>query len=62
MATRRKPIKIKKPGSLRKALGASKGKPIAMSKVRAAAKGKGKTAARARFYLNVLRKGSRKKR
>ena len=44
---------IKHPGALRKALGAKKGKPIPLSKLRAAAKKKGVTARRARFALQL---------
>lgn len=54
---------IKKPGALRKSLGAKKGKSIPVSKLRAAAKGNTKTAKRARFALALrkMRKGLRKK-
>jgi hypothetical protein len=52
---------IKKPGSLRRTLGAKKGKPIPASKLRAAAKKGGKTGQRARLAL-TLRKMNRKKR
>lgn len=50
---------IKKPGSLRKTLGAKKGAPIPAGKLRAAAKKKGKTGARARLALTLkgLNKG-----
>lgn len=48
------PIAIKKPGSLRKSLGAKKGKPISKSKLRAAAKKPGLLGQRARYALNVL--------
>lgn len=48
------PIAIKKPGSLRKALGAKAGKPLSRSKLKAAAKKKGITGQRARYALNVL--------
>ncbi len=40
---------IKKPGALRKSLGAKKGKPIPEKKLEAAAKKKGKTGQRARL-------------
>jgi len=40
---------IKKPGSLRKALGAKEGKPIPAKKLATAAKGSGVTARRARL-------------
>jgi hypothetical protein len=52
---------IKKPGALRKSLGAKKGKPIPLSKLRAAAKGNSKTAKRARLAL-AFRSMRRKKR
>lgn len=52
---------VKKPGALRKALGAKKGKPIPVSKLRAAAKKGGKTGARARLAL-TLRKMNRRRR
>jgi hypothetical protein len=51
---------VKKKGSLRKTLGAKKGKPIPLSKLRAAAKKGGKTGARARLAL-TLRKMHKKK-
>ncbi len=49
---------IKKPGALRKSLGIKKGKKIPASKLKAAAKKKGKLGQRARFAmtLNKLRK------
>lgn len=49
---------IKKPGALREALGAKKGKDIPKSKIAKAAKGKGVTAKRARLAqtLSKLRK------
>lgn len=51
---------IKKPGALTKAVG---GKPSKnLSKVRAMAKKGGKQGARARFYLNVLKPASGKRR
>ena len=49
---------IKKPGALRKTLKAKKGKDIPEEKLEKAAKGKGKTAKRAR--LAVLLKGFKK--
>jgi hypothetical protein len=55
------PIKIKKPGSLRKALGAKAGKPLSKSKLQAAAKKKGITGQRARYALNVLIPASKKR-
>ena len=49
---------IKKPGALRKSLGIKKGEKIPASKLKAAAKKKGKLGQRARFAmtLNKLRK------
>ena len=44
---------IKHPGALRSALHAKKGKPIPVTKLRAAARGKGVTARRARFALQL---------
>jgi len=44
---------IKKPGALRKTLGAKPGKPIPAAKLQAAAKGSGKTARRARLALTL---------
>jgi hypothetical protein len=52
---------IKKPGALRRQLGAKKGKKIPLSKIRKAAKKKGKIGKRARLAL-TLRKLRRKKR
>jgi hypothetical protein len=51
---------VKKPGQLHRDLGVPKGKTIPVSKLRAAAKKKGKVGQRARFALNV--RGLRKKR
>lgn len=48
---------IRKPGALRKTLGAKKGKPIPAGKLRAAAKQKGKTGARARLALTLKKLG-----
>lgn len=64
---KRSGIRIKKSrkGLLRKSLGAKKGKPIARSKLEAAAKSKNpKTRARAQFALNARgwKKGGKKKR
>jgi hypothetical protein len=42
---------VKKPGQLHRDLGVPQGKTIPVAKVRAAAKGKGKVAQRARFAL-----------
>ena len=51
---------IKKPGVLRKSLGIKKGKKIPASKLRAAAKKKGKLGQRARLAM-TLKKLNRKK-
>jgi len=53
---------IKKPGALRKSLGIKKGKTIPASKLRKAAKSKGKLGQRARFAMTLkkLRKKRRK--
>lgn len=53
---KRKPLKVKSNGALRKAAGVNKNGKINQAKVRKLAKGSGKSAARARFYLNVLKK------
>ncbi len=50
---------IKKPGSLRKTLGAKPGKPIPKAKLQAAAKKKGVTGRRARLAITL---GKMKKR
>jgi hypothetical protein len=52
---------VKKPGALRKALGAKKGKPIPVSKLRAAAKKGGKTGRRARLALTLRKMRRRRK-
>jgi len=44
---------IKKPGALRRALGAKKGEPIPATKLRAAAKKPGKVGQRARLALTL---------
>lgn len=44
---------IKKKGSLRKTLGAKKGKNIPVAKIKKAAQGKGKTAKRANLALTL---------
>jgi len=44
---------IKKPGALRKALGAKSGKPIPTGKLEAAAKAPGKMGQRARFAMTL---------
>jgi hypothetical protein len=46
---------IKKPGALRKALGAKKGQPIPAKKLNAAAKKKGKLGQRARLAKTLRR-------
>ena len=51
---------IKKPGALRSALGAKKGKPIPAAKLAKAAKAKGKLGQRARLAM-TLKKMSKKK-
>ena len=48
---------IKKPGALRKALGAKAGKPISASKLNAAAKKPGKIGQRARLAKTMKRMG-----
>jgi hypothetical protein len=53
---KQKPLVVKSNGALRKAAGVNKNGKVNQAKVRALAKGKGKSAARARFYLNVLKK------
>ena len=52
---------IKKPGALRKTLGAKKGKKIPAKKLVKAAKGKGITAKRARFAMTLKKLAKRKK-
>jgi hypothetical protein len=58
MAAARKPLKVRSNGALRKAAGVHKSGPrkgkLKLANVRKLANGKGKTAQRARFYLNVL--------
>lgn len=44
---------VKKPGALRKELGAKKGKPIPAAKLEAAAKEPGKTGKRARLAMTL---------
>lgn len=58
MATKKKSKKwiqsaIKKPGALRKTLGAKEGQPIPAAKLKAAAKGNSTTAKRARLALTL---------
>lgn len=57
----KKPLKIKKPGSLRKTLGAKKGSKIARGKLQAAAKKPGLEGMRARYALNVLLPASKRR-
>ena len=57
---KRKPLKVRSNGKLRQAAGTTKSGKVNKTKARKLAKGKGKTAARARFFLNVLDKGSKK--
>lgn len=52
---------IKKKGSLRKSLGAKKGKNIPLSKIKAAAKKKGKLGKRGRLALTLRKLRKRKK-
>jgi len=53
---------IKRPGALRKALGAKKGKPIPAGKLRGAAKKGGKVGARARLALTLKKMARKRKR
>ena len=55
------PIEIKKPGALRKALKIKVGEKIPLSVLKKAAKLPGKTGQRARFAINVLKIGQKKK-
>lgn len=50
----KKPIVVKHPGALHKALGVAQGKNIPDSKIKAAEKQPGKVGAEARFAANVL--------
>lgn len=59
-STKRKPLKVRSNGRLRKAAGTTKSGKVNRTKARKLAKGKGVTAKRARFFLNVLSKGKRK--
>lgn len=58
---KKRPLKVRSNGKLRQAAGVNKrtGK-VKKSNVKKLAKGSGKSAKRARFYLNVLSKGSKK--
>ena len=51
---------IKKPGALRKSLGIKKGEKIPASKLRAAAKKKGKMGQRARLAITLKKLNSKK--
>lgn len=68
MARRRKSNKkwiqgaVKKPGALHAQLGVKKGKKIPVSRLRAAAKKKGKLGQRARFAMNMRKINSRRRR
>jgi hypothetical protein len=53
---------VKKPGALRKSMGVKKGQKIPASRLRAAAKKKGKLGQRARFALNMRKIQARRKR
>lgn len=53
---------IKKPGALRKALGAKAGKPIQAGKLKAASRKGGALGRRARLAVTLRRLGGRKKR
>lgn len=55
-----KPISFKSNGSLKRALPKNKNGTINMAAARKASEGKGKTAAKARLYVNVLSKGRKK--
>jgi hypothetical protein len=52
---------IKRPGGLHKSLGIPQDEKIPLDKAEAAADKKGLVGQQARFYLNVLRKASRKR-
>jgi len=54
-------INPKKKGSLRKALGAKKGKDIPVAKLKKAAKGKGITAKRANLAITLKKMNKKKK-
>ena len=56
----KKPIKFKNDGSLTKLAGKGPDGKLNKKKVAQIAKGKGKAAAKARFYENVLSKGGKK--
>lgn len=59
---KRKPLKVRSNGRLRKAAGTTKSGKVNRTKARKLAKGKGISAKRARFFLNVLSKSNRRKR
>jgi hypothetical protein len=52
---------IKKPGALRRDLGAKPGEPIAPGKIEAASKGGGKKAQRARLALTLAKMRAKRK-
>lgn len=52
---------IKRPGALRKKLGAKEGEPIPQGKLKAAAKGNSRTAKQARLALTLKKMGKGKK-
>lgn len=52
---------IKKPGALRRDLGAEPGQPIPPSKIKSAAKGTGKKAQRAQLALTLAKLRAKKK-
>jgi len=60
-SSKRKPLKVRSNGRLRQAAGTTKSGKVNKTKARKLAKGSGVTAKRARFYLNVLSKGGKKK-
>ncbi len=52
---------IKRPGALRKKLGAKKGKPIPKGKLKVAAKKKGRTGKQARMAMTMMKMKPKKK-
>lgn len=53
---KQKPLKVNSNGALKKAAGVNKNGKVNVAKARKLAKGSGKSAQQARFFLNVLRK------
>ncbi len=53
---KKKPLKVNSNGKLKKAAGTTKSGKVNVAKARALAKGKGKAAKEARYFLNVLKK------